>query len=221
MGRSPPAALDQYDPGSSVLVVSPSMDASDIVTTVEGIRSPDPTGETDDERPTVVVSRVHTAEAILDAWRSRIGNFPSQFSIVSIGEVTRSVAAGASSVELPQAHILTVGTEDVTGIGIAIGDALSRWDEGEGETEAEIKAEDGDGHSNSNPNQHPILWFESLTPLLERKGLEMTFRFLHVTLEEIRRADAVAYVHVDSSVHDKETIMTLTHLFDDVVELEP
>ncbi|UTF55280.1 DUF7504 family protein [Natronosalvus rutilus] len=213
MGRSPPAALDQYDPGSSVLVVSPSMDASDIVTTVEGIRSPDPTDKADDERPTVVVSRVHTAEAILDAWRSRIGDFPSQFSIVSIGEVTRSITAGTSSVELPQAHILTVGTEDVTGIGIAIGDALSRWDEGKGETE--------DSNTDSSPNQHPILWFESLTPLLERKGLEMTFRFLHVTLEEIRRADAVAYVHVDSSVHDRETIMTLTHLFDDVVEFEP
>ncbi|MFC7213090.1 hypothetical protein ACFQO4_03220 [Saliphagus sp. GCM10025334] len=211
MGRSPPAALDQYDPGSSVLVVSPSMGASDIVTTVEDIRSHDPTGETDDERPTVVVSRAHTAEAILDAWRSRIGDFPSKFGIVSIGEVTRSIAAGTSSVELPQAHILTVGTEDVTGIGIAIGDALSRWDESEGALE----------DSNSSPHQHPILWFESLTPLLERKGLEMTFRFLHVTLEEIRRADAVAYVHVDSSVHDRETIMTLTHLFDDVVELEP
>ncbi|MFP8956964.1 hypothetical protein ACLI4Y_09565 [Natrialbaceae archaeon A-CW3] len=195
MARGHSPDIDQHEPGSSVLVVGPPMDASETVATVDAIQRAGTDGD-DDRHPLVVVSRAHTAEAILEGWRDTVGTFPTDFGIVSIGEVTRSVATGTAAMTLPQASIFTVGSEDVTGIGIAIGEALTHYGE----------------------DTTPVLWFESLTPLLEEKGLEMTFRFLHVTLEEIRQANATAYVHIDSSVHDEQTITTLTHLFDDVLE---
>lgn len=236
MGRGHPPAVDQSD-AQSVLVVSPAMSAFETVERVDGVRTAtvtpgshragggEPTAsdgelpaddrdaeratagraeagvEADqgpEDRPLVIVSRAHTAESVLEAWRSSIGPFPADFGIVSIGEVTRSVATPGSTIDLPQAHIRTVGAEDVTGIGIAIGETLSQYE----------------------PEDRPIVWFESLTPLLEERGLELTFRFLHVTLEEIRQANATAYVHVDSTVHDQQTITTLEHLFDDVLEFD-
>ncbi len=213
MGRAHPPAVDEHGPDSSVLVVSPALDAFETVEHVDEVRSDGETGPVTGEnvggapatsnhqhsdQPLVIVSRAHTAESLLEAWRSTIGDFPRALGIISIGELTRSVAAGAGTVELPQAHIRTVGAEDVTGVGIAIGEMLSQYDD----------------------DQTPILWFESLTPMVEHKGLEMTFRFLHVTLEQISRSEAVAYVHVDASELDDQTVTTLGHLFDDVVELE-
>lgn len=186
--------FDEREPGSSALVVCPSMSADETIQCVDSLRSSRSSSE-----PIVVVSRAHTSQALLENWRSTIGSFPEQFGIVSIGEVTRSVSAASTGVDLPQAYVQTVGTEDVTGIGIAIGEAFHHW---------------GDGTI-------PLLWFDSLTPLIEGKGLEMAFRFLHVTLEEVRQTGAVAYVHIDPKEHDKQTIRTLGHLFDDVLECDP
>ncbi len=216
MDRAIPPTLGQHDAGSSVLVVGPALDAVETVEHVEAVRTGDrshqaetetegegtrpaktPPADTDRDTPPVVVSRTHTAESLLEAWRSQIGQFPSGLGIVSVGELTRSVGATSGTVTLPQAHIRTVATEDVTGLGLAIGDTLSQYDSSE----------------------TPVLWFESLTPLLEEKGLEMTFRFLHVSLEQITRTDATAYIHVENGPHDEQTLTTLGHLFDDVIEL--
>ncbi|MFP9059091.1 hypothetical protein ACLI4R_01015 [Natrialbaceae archaeon A-chndr2] len=184
---------DKREPGSSALVVCPSLPADETIRCVDALRSSRSRTE-----PTVVVSRAHTAQALLENWQSTIGSFPERLGIVSIGEVTRSVSAASTAVTLPQAYVQTIGTEDVTGIGIAIGEAFLRWED----------------------DTNPLLWFDSLTPLIEGKGLEMTFRFLHVTLEEVRQAGAVAYVHIDSEKHDEQTIRTLGHLFDDVLEYD-
>lgn len=62
--------------------------------------------------------------------------------------------------------------------------------------------------------------FDSVTAMLERADVELTFEFLLVLIEGIRPSGAVAHFHFDPDAHDGQTRRTLEHLFDETVELD-
>ncbi|GGL64608.1 hypothetical protein GCM10009039_23180 [Halocalculus aciditolerans] len=48
--------------------------------------------------------------------------------------------------------------------------------------------------------------------------MERAFQFLHVMTVKLSREGAVAHYHLDPDAHDKQTVGTLTQLFDAVLE---
>lgn len=63
------------------------------------------------------------------------------------------------------------------------------------------------------------VYFDSVTDLLECVEREKAFNFLHALGSLIRSAGATSYFHIDSSVHDEETLTLISTLFDAVVEV--
>lgn len=65
-----------------------------------------------------------------------------------------------------------------------------------------------------------VLCFDSVTALLERADLELTFEFLLVLIEGIRPTGTISHFHIDADAHDTTTLRTLEHVFDEVLELD-
>jgi hypothetical protein len=68
--------------------------------------------------------------------------------------------------------------------------------------------------------QH-VLWFDSVTDLLQYTDLETVFRFLHLTTKRIADVEATGYYHLTADVHDDQTIATLAPLFETVLKPGP
>lgn len=63
-----------------------------------------------------------------------------------------------------------------------------------------------------------VVSVQTLTVLLEYVDFDTAFRYLHVLIHRIRGADATGYYQIDPSIHEQETINTLSVLFDVVIE---
>lgn len=64
---------------------------------------------------------------------------------------------------------------------------------------------------------HTAVCFDSITEMLSRADLELTFEFLLVLVEGIRPSGAAAHFHFDPDAHDAQTRRTLEHLFDETI----
>ena len=87
--------------------------------------------------------------------------------------------------------------EELSDLGMYVRDAVFDWADRDGPT---------------------AVCFDSVTEMLERADLELTFEFLLVLIEGIRPSGAVAHFHFDPEAHDGQTRRTLEHLFDETIE---
>lgn len=145
------------------------------------------------------VSFARSFENRLAVWRSHINDEPPAWmGFVDVGRTRRSEKLTASI--HGNGHdiaIETVAPTDLTGLGIALTEYASQWND---------------------DARHLTVCFHSLSVLLQYVGLRHAFRFLHNTTGCLRSADATAHFHMDPSVHDERTVNTARMLFDAVVE---
>ena len=154
-----------------------------------------------DEPPSHVVG-VTMAKSpwdFLEPWRRAFPHGAASFSFVSANGVSRSVAAEAGGDSGSAAGSDVTHVDDVTPV-----DEFGR-------TIVEELATPADGTA---------VCFHSLTDLLEYVDDETAFDFLHVVLSRVRRTGARGVFHIDGGVHDEETIVKLSTLFDLVVEFD-
>lgn len=101
--------------------------------------------------PSVIVSTRHSAIAILESYREYIGGDLPEIDVIVVDESSHVPAAHSREDDARQ--LVSVGTHDLPGLGIAISESLAR--------------QEGNG---------PIhIWFDSLTPLIRTLGLESQF----------------------------------------------
>jgi hypothetical protein len=55
--------------------------------------------------------------------------------------------------------------------------------------------------------------------MLQYVEVETTYEFLHAVTGQLYAADARAHFHVGTNAHDRQTVDSITSLFDAVVEL--
>ena len=86
--------------------------------------------------------------------------------------------------------------EELSDLGMYVRDVAFDWADGQG---------------------HTAVCFDSISEMLSRADLELTFEFLLVLIEGLRPSGAVAHFHFDPDAHDAQTRRTLEHLFDETV----
>ncbi|WP_449405268.1 DUF7504 family protein [Halocalculus aciditolerans] len=153
----------------------------------------------------VVVSWDGRVDEHLVRWRAEHEHQPKSVFAVAVGEISRSAAARAGTDDGPS--VRTGSTVDVravedpadlTQVGIALTTFLDNRLDGE--------------------DRELLVCVDSLTELLAHVPLERAFQFLHVMTVKLSREGAVAHYHLDPDAHDKQTVGTLTQLFDAVLE---
>lgn len=87
--------------------------------------------------------------------------------------------------------------DQLSALGTNVRDTLNEWAEGEVPT---------------------VLCFDSVTSLLQRADMDLTFEFLLVLTESIRGSGAVSHFHYDPATQQGADRRTLEHVFDHVVE---
>jgi len=135
----------------------------------------------------------------LEPWRRSFPHGSASFSFVSTDGVARSTAADAGGAADAGPGSDVTHVDEVLPV------------EAFGQTVADEVAEHGAGTA---------VCFYSLTDLLEYVDVETAFDFLHVVLSRVRRNGARGVYHVDAGVHDPETVVKLSTLFDLVVEFD-
>lgn len=143
------------------------------------------------------VTYTQSADRWLETWRAQVETAPADLSVASVGSSTRSAAAAApGSDSRPTGRVVQTveSPEDLTGLGITLGQQLSTWAE---ESDAPI-----------------VVCFDSLTVLLQYVDLQRAFRFLHVLSGRAASMGANVHYHLDPTTVDSQTLATLTSLFD-------
>lgn len=82
---------------------------------------------------------------------------------------------------------------DLRTLGSAIGRYLNQWDDDE-----------------------LAICFDSMTALLDHVDEEAAFKFMHLFIQRLEEAEAVAHFHLNAGEHDEATIKTFTELVDAV-----
>ncbi len=172
----------------NVLVRARSADAGDLAASFL------PSGATLDRTNVVGVSYTRSPDEWLEDWRTTVGRLPGVCTVVGMGESTRSAAGGASLGPVADVNVVGQNPEDLTGLGITLGEHLS-----------------GSGCT--------VLSFDSLTALLQYVDEDLAFRFLHSLTGQIAGYGARAHYLLDPNAHDDRTVATMTELFDATVEL--
>jgi hypothetical protein len=152
-----------------------------------------PSGADPERTHVLAVSYTRSPDEWLESWRSSVGPLPGRCTVVSMGETTRSVAASGDASVGPMADVTVIGEnpEDLTGLGITLGEQLGR---------------------------QTMLSFDSLTALLQYVDADLAFRFLHSLTGQVAGAGADAHFLLDPDAHDRRTVATLTELFDATVD---
>jgi hypothetical protein len=127
--------------------------------------------------------------ACLDQWLDATGDPPREAAVIVVGEGADSAPDDVTVESIPNPN-------DLTGLGIQIGQLLSEWD---GEV---------------------VVCFDSLTAMLQYVDAETAYEFLHAITGQFYAADARAHFHIDPSAHDERTVAAITSLFDAVVTLD-
>lgn len=139
----------------------------------------------------LLVTLTGTADECLNRWRSRLGP-NSNLGVVCVSPSTRSAATNERSA-IPGGYVRGISSpEDLTGLAIAISGFLTDWEDAEGTQ----------------------LCFDSITPLLNYGETQRIFRFLHVLISRLQKADVAAHFHMDPTAHDETTVRSITSLFD-------
>ncbi|WP_415379416.1 hypothetical protein [Halosimplex sp. TS25] len=127
------------------------------------------------------------ASDCLDQWAAATDEQPAHAAVVVVGESRGRIPEGVT-VE----HVSS--PSDLTGLGIAIGELLSEWEEA------------------------PVVCADSLTAMLQYVEAETAYEFLHAITGQLYAADARAHFHIDPTAHDRKTVDSIASLFDAVVE---
>lgn len=171
-----------------------------------------------DETRVLAVNYARSPDDWLTDWHGYVGADPAECVLVGVGETVRSVASGqntagstaggqdgaasrngSGSTEAAGWVVRSVDTpDDLTGLGIVIGEYLSEWKNA------------GD----------VLITVDSLTVPLQYVDLQRLFRFLHVITNRARDSGASCVVRVNPDAHDEQTVVTLASLFDTVLTYE-
>lgn len=149
----------------------------------------------------LAVSYTRSPDEWLEVWRDRIGSMPADVVVVTVGAGNRSTTQAAASAvtTIGDIRIRSIESpEDLTGLGIAMGEQFDEWDD-----DAPI-----------------VLCYDSLTVLLQFVELQRAFRFLHVLTGRVAAAGAQAHYHLDPATVDERELATLTSLFNATVRRE-
>lgn len=125
--------------------------------------------------------------AWLNEWQRYAGDVPAEWSLISVADGTRSVTAAKGSIVDGRIVHDVESPQDLTGLGITIGERLS-----------ELSGDE------------PVVSFDSLTAMLQHVDLRRAFRFLHVLTNRIRSLEGVGHYHIDPGAHDDQTLATLS-----------
>lgn len=141
----------------------------------------------------LIVSYNRAPGVIIDHWRSRIGDEPTEFGIVTIGGGNARTGT----------HRLQP-SDDRNTISLASPASLGRL-------ETTIRLYLDQWSANDDPT---ILCFDSVSSLLHYVDRTTAFRFLYSLMEYLRVLDVDAHFHIDPDAHDDATIAMLCSLFD-------
>lgn len=195
---TPPADHDAFSSvvsdGENVLLLGPSRSPTRIALRrdISGSRSTVP--------DLLVWVTFDQPSRLLDDWDDHIDRNPWAVHFVTVGTTTADAASELQIDAPPDVTVEVAGVRqmtDLTGIGIEIVKALS----GQAVTDAPV-----------------IVYFGSITPLQVVNDRKRVYRFLHILLQRLRTDGAVGVFHLDPAVHDRQTTLSLTSLFDTVVE---
>jgi len=118
------------------------------------------------------------------------GETVGNFGVITVGEAP----SAADREEIRTESVTT--PSDLTGLGIAISEVLSEWDD-------------------------PVLvCFDSLTSMLQYVDSDTAYEFLHAVTGQVHAARARAHFHVDPAAHDETTLAGITSLFDARVSVD-
>lgn len=179
-----------FAPATNVLLLAPTL-AGGVVSAY-----PDPlTDELPAETDVLVVTLVRPVGEHLRNWRAN-GYTPANLGIVDAtpGSPAETDAPLSANVGIERVE----GPGNLTALGVAATAFLDEW------------ADDG--------NQI-VVYFDSLTSLLQYVEPERAFRFVHALTRRINEAGAVGYFHLGADAHDEETVRTLQPLFDETIEV--
>lgn len=181
---------------SNVLFLAPSLGEAGEERCLDLFVPSDPTGTR-----LLGVSYTRTADRWLDLLREHVERPPSDLAVVSVGTTTRSAAAASGDARRANGVVQTVESpDDLTGLGITLGQQLSAWTE---------------------TSDEPVtVCFDSLTVLLQYVDLQRAFRFLHVLSGRVESMGVNAHYHLDPDAVDEQTVATLTSLFEAVLRYE-
>jgi len=197
-GNGEPIA-DPPPGANSVLVLSDSMDPDARESYYRTLLPADPA-----VLRVLAIEYTRGPDGWLDEWREHVGRPPAGTAIVSVDDGTRSAASSVGSTTYQGdgtgSAVSTVESpDDLTGLGIAVGSHLKRWEESAGPM---------------------LVTLDSLTVLLQYVDLKRAFRFLHVMVNRVKEAGGVGHCHMDPAAHDDRTVATLASVFDAVARHE-
>lgn len=185
--------VPQPPSGGAVLVVTSGVEV-DVTTLLKELVA------AVDERPNIlVVTLSESPEAWLERWHDHLPRPPANIGFVTLNEYSRSAIADASGRPRPGDEISTqtVATPaDLTGLGMATTSYLTDWEDTDRPT---------------------VVYFDSVTILLQYVELEPGFRFLHTLTSQLKDADATGIFPFTTAAHDDRTVKTLQSLFDTIL----
>ena len=188
---------DTFEPGDSLLVLSPSF-AKEGSEVCSELLSHDGTGD----EHVLCVTFTRSPDDHLVNWR-RHGAVPERVAFVNVDAngARPGFAAGDQDVRATDVDVTLdrVGSpENLTRLGVRTTNRLEELQEG---------VED----------HRIVVCFDSVTELLQYVDVDQAFRFFHVMTDHLAESGALAHFHMDPQAHDDETVDTVKTLFDGIV----
>lgn len=144
----------------------------------------------------LVITYQQSPEAVLEAWRERVGEPPAEMQVVSADHPIDPVVEGDEDWSVPTVALSDPG--DLTELGIAVQQTLHRWEDNQ---------------------NHTVICGGSLTAMSQWVTPEVLERFIKVFL--LHRPDIHVHFHVSPDAHYGTLIDGLAESFDRVVEHSP
>ncbi|WP_135304627.1 DUF7504 family protein [Haloarcula amylovorans] len=146
---------------------------------------------------TVVVSTRDSAERI----RTDYGTLFDEMATNAIGIVDAVTQHRGHAVEADDYTKYVSSPNDMTGLGVKFAEFVQSY-----YVEGRV--------------ERMRVFLDSLTTLLLYTNLQTVFQFMHVFTSRVENADALGLYTIESTVHDEETLDTLTRLFDGTITVD-
>lgn len=162
----------------------------------DGKASRDPTTVIDDVRETnvLIVTVTQSPDEVLWTWRESGKPSPADLGIVAVGETTRTGATVASRTTPGPDPVCTIeSVDDLAAVRTAVACYLDEWE---------------------GTDERIVLWFDSLTAVLQEVNVLAAFTFLQVLSIGVEAADATGYFLLDPTAHECRTIRELSLVCD-------
>jgi hypothetical protein len=181
---------DRLPRRGNVLLLSDPLDPAARDTEFDLLTPADPA-----ETRVLAVTYLDTPEDWLDRWTDRVGTLPADVRLVTVGEASDDDRRSSTS---DRVRVTRTSPTDLTGLGIAVSDALSGW---------------------SGTDGRVIVCVDSVTTMLQYAPLATVFRFLHTICRRFASVHAFSHFHLDPTAHDDRTVARLAQLFDSSVRV--